>query len=510
VCGGGDALLNVFFFSDQSIKKKVELYLLFERKKKTTLSKNQNMVQVDLDLDLDKASYKHLQGLCKKYNEAFEYNRMNCRNKKTTLRGVLKRARTWQEKREESDVWSTKAFQNFKGDLCGEKAPHGQVPHVSKKYVNSFVPMHDLGKGVYGNVKKVRKGNQIYALKTFHTDDSPALRKDGMYQATLSKTKKALEKEMTILANLHHPSIVRYCQAFYSEPGVGHILMDFVRGPTLLQAIERHTKEQRLFNFKSYTKQLLSALVYLHENGVAHLDVKPDNIVIDYYGVENRPVLVDFGMSCTQKMVGTEGPEPENACVHSFLPLTSIHPYYDINLNFEAIISKMKYLQLNERLENRFSISTFVTIKPLEMAKKILYNYDRQKAIPAVLQDFQRSDVFGMTRSLLEYLLGQTLGTYPYWSDERFFFVCFFHTLSEHAQYEANQEVTLIHDALTHEFHKVTDDNTIRKCVLFFSKGLGLLGDDDNPLLGRQPSSKTLETKLKELFEDEQNLEESD
>jgi len=45
---------------------------------------------------------------------------------------------------------------------------------------------------------------------------------------------------------------------------------------------------------KKYTRQLCEALSFVHESGILHLDVKPDNILLD---VNDNIVLIDFGIS---------------------------------------------------------------------------------------------------------------------------------------------------------------------------------------------------------------------
>lgn len=51
------------------------------------------------------------------------------------------------------------------------------------------------------------------------------------------------------------------------------------------------TAEQR----KSVLKQLLQALVYLHDNEIAHHDIKPDNII--YCPQSDKLTLIDFGVA---------------------------------------------------------------------------------------------------------------------------------------------------------------------------------------------------------------------
>jgi serine/threonine protein kinase len=52
-----------------------------------------------------------------------------------------------------------------------------------------------------------------------------------------------------------------------------------------------------LDRFFSIAQQLLSALAFMHSQGVAHCDIKPSNVLIDIHG---RPKFADFGIAQTR------------------------------------------------------------------------------------------------------------------------------------------------------------------------------------------------------------------
>lgn len=107
----------------------------------------------------------------------------------------------------------------------------------------------------------------------------------------------AFQKEFEIGYTLDHPNIVRYIIKGEDENSL-YILTDFVDGFTLTEFIKLNPN---YFNvpkhLDKFITQLLSALKYLHERQILHLDLKPDNIIIT--GVNNDVKLVDFGFSYT-------------------------------------------------------------------------------------------------------------------------------------------------------------------------------------------------------------------
>ena len=107
----------------------------------------------------------------------------------------------------------------------------------------------------------------------------------------------AFQKEFEIGYTLDHPNIVRYISKSEDSESL-YILTDYVDGFTLADFIKVYPN---YFNDKEnidkLLKQLLSALSYLHERQILHLDLKPDNILIT--SINHDVKLIDFGFSYT-------------------------------------------------------------------------------------------------------------------------------------------------------------------------------------------------------------------
>lgn len=105
----------------------------------------------------------------------------------------------------------------------------------------------------------------------------------------------AFEKEFSIGSNLDHPNIVKYLKKETDDTGI-YLLTEYVDGWNLKEFVE---KNPYYFNYKAHRKkfveQLLSALEYLHNHKILHLDLKPENIMISYVGLDVK--LIDLGFA---------------------------------------------------------------------------------------------------------------------------------------------------------------------------------------------------------------------
>jgi serine/threonine protein kinase len=128
---------------------------------------------------------------------------------------------------------------------------------------------------------------------------------------------RLLSRETAALGGNLHPALPRLLADGTSDP-VPHILIEYIDGPALDEEIDEHgaiaAEEAAVLG-----AQLLPAVTSLHDRGLAHLDLKPANIVLR----DGHPVLLDFGaarpigsLQPAGQPVGTEGycaPEQE-AC----------------------------------------------------------------------------------------------------------------------------------------------------------------------------------------------------
>ncbi|MFG1815411.1 serine/threonine-protein kinase [Kribbella sp. NPDC049174] len=119
------------------------------------------------------------------------------------------------------------------------------------------------------------------------------------HQLNHPRAVKALRRETAALAGTWHPALPQLLLDG-SDDTIPHLLLEYVDGPTLADELDEHgalpENEVALLG-----AQVLPALMTLHDRGLAHLDVKPDNVVL----CDGRPILIDFG---TARAIGSPQP----------------------------------------------------------------------------------------------------------------------------------------------------------------------------------------------------------
>ena len=108
-------------------------------------------------------------------------------------------------------------------------------------------------------------------------------------------TLEALRKEFLVAYPLSHPNIVRY--TFFEN---NSLYQEFIDGQTLRDMLD--SDDERLHDpgfVVSVALQLFNALDYIHAQGLLHLDLKPENLMITRIG--NNLKIIDFG--CAENAV---------------------------------------------------------------------------------------------------------------------------------------------------------------------------------------------------------------
>ncbi len=109
--------------------------------------------------------------------------------------------------------------------------------------------------------------------------------------AQLSVVLRHFVREARRLSRLHHPAIVGVHQVF-EERGTAYMVLDYVAGSDLLAVLEQQPDRLAADAVVALLRQVLEAVAYVHDQGILHRDISPDNILLDEAG---RPTLVDFG-----------------------------------------------------------------------------------------------------------------------------------------------------------------------------------------------------------------------
>lgn len=100
------------------------------------------------------------------------------------------------------------------------------------------------------------------------------------------------EQEARILASIQHPNIT-HIYDYWQRRRNRYIVMEYVKGVSVDDLVER-SGPLPWHIAAEITRQTALALAYAHERGLAHLDVKPANLMITY---EGKVKLMDFGIS---------------------------------------------------------------------------------------------------------------------------------------------------------------------------------------------------------------------
>ena len=103
-----------------------------------------------------------------------------------------------------------------------------------------------------------------------------------------------LQREIDILRGVDHPNIIKF-YGTYEDDKYFHIIMEHCDGGELFDRIvdKGFSEKQAASNFKN----MISAIIHLHQNNVSHRDLKPENYLFSSKDDNAEIKLIDFGLS---------------------------------------------------------------------------------------------------------------------------------------------------------------------------------------------------------------------
>jgi len=144
---------------------------------------------------------------------------------------------------------------------------------VSRNNVNprstDFQRVKFMGKGAFGSVylvKELRSGKQFVMKETYQNP-------------------KFANREAELCEIVQHPNIVKFHYIWCEQRGPDnylHLVMDVypMNLQTFLDKFIRDSKCIPEYRIRKYILQMLKGLQHLHLKGIAHRDLKPDNILV--------------------------------------------------------------------------------------------------------------------------------------------------------------------------------------------------------------------------------------
>ncbi|ODA78545.1 hypothetical protein RJ55_05926 [Drechmeria coniospora] len=159
------------------------------------------------------------------------------------------------------------------------------------EYLSKLLGRHGkhLGKGAASKVTlMVRKGcpTELYAVKEF---------RGKSHRESQEEYEKKIKSEFSIAKSIHHPNIVETIRLCTDHNRWNHV-MEYCSEGDLFSLVQKgHLKgEEKKKDRLCLFKQLIQGVGYLHANGIAHRDIKLENLLLTK---DSKLKITDFGVS---------------------------------------------------------------------------------------------------------------------------------------------------------------------------------------------------------------------
>ena len=213
---------------------------------------------------------------------------------------------------------------------------------IQKHYIpiwENFEILDNIGSGSESIVNKAmhKKSKKEFALKYIKNKDE-----------------KRNLNELKIALKLKHENIIRFLSYSCSKQDKSEvILMESAKFGNLrnfqLKSLKRQVLSESLLCY--FANEILKGLLFCHRNKVAHMDLKPQNVVIDDY---LHAKLIDFSISVNYNDKKTS------------IDLLVAHFAYVFDFNYKQSLDTIKQKGYVTTLYNRFKFNNPQTKEKME------------------------------------------------------------------------------------------------------------------------------------------------
>jgi hypothetical protein len=160
---------------------------------------------------------------------------------------------------------------------------HGRTRHEGIEPIDGYELHEVIASGGQGMIVRATQQGT-------HREVAIKLLLRGIFAS--SKQQRRFEREVELAAALNHPNIVRVYESGVTPGGRPYLVMEYVRGTTLMDFLKQHTLD--LDTRLELMARVCEAVEHAHRNGILHRDLKPGNVMVDG---EGQPRVLDFGLA---------------------------------------------------------------------------------------------------------------------------------------------------------------------------------------------------------------------
>ena len=227
-------------------------------------------------------------------NKIFQVEPESSRLKSTNIKRMIKKNSFENEKKKDGVSEINKKLRTLSSSPYTIKATMNKNintyfnPRQNENIISQYEIGKIIGKGAYAVVKicKNKITQEKFAIKIYEKKNL----KDHII-------KKCITKEIEILKKLNHPNIIKLYDVFYTDKYIS-LIQELVNGISLRDYYNSEIRNQKGISENKYKfltiifKQILSAFDLIHKKGIAHRDIKLENILMTK---NNEIKIIDFG-----------------------------------------------------------------------------------------------------------------------------------------------------------------------------------------------------------------------